>query len=134
MTLPLTDLKFNKNLVNMTSKIFKKFLTIEANNLHNHQNKLLHIQKIKSDPGPGKKVSTPYEENMSIDIDLKIEQSNGDLMDIFNAPKNQNFYNHTLTCGLGVDCNLFSNETESKTSILDEVYKFDFQAKYFIEQ
>jgi hypothetical protein len=53
--------------------------------------------------------------------------------DCENSCSGQTCYNHSLTYGLGSANNQYLTG-ESKTSILEDVYTFDFQAKYFLEQ
>ncbi len=139
----LTDLKFEKNLVNLISKIMKKYLNFEVNSILAANSPILHIQKNKSDPGKhnqtsGGKIKIPEDTpRFSTDsIDLRIEQSTDNVSEYngWIGSKDQNYYNHSLTCGLGIDSNLFCHNEESKETVLDEVYKFEFQANYFLEQ
>ena len=60
-------------------------------------------------------------------------QSDDELL--VNHERQFNFFYNNLDCGLGLGNNYPSfKSSESKTSVLEDVYTFDFQANYFLEQ
>ena len=133
---PLSDLKHEKNIINRTLRIYKKLFTLEINKLYNCD---VRVNKNKIELQ--KKIS--YENSESLpedDLNLYIEQDlshllvNNNLSISFNKKnKNQNELYFPLQSNLGntYSINLFN---ESKYSIHEDIYTFEFQARYFIEQ
>ena len=110
----LTDLKNEKNLINVYLKLFQKILINEVNKSYGYD---VRTYRDKS-AGQGfiKKNTIEYQTcfcDISIDIHSLYPCDN------------------MLSLGLG---NMVVSNNEIKNSILDDIYTFDFQAKYFVEQ
>jgi hypothetical protein len=101
----LTDLKQDKNLVEQYLKLFQKLLLNEVNKAYGYDVRMYRDKSCDQ----VKKNSHVIEFTTSY-CDLSLEN---------------NSYDSMLSLGLG---NLKSS------SILEDIYTFDFQAKYFIEQ
>lgn len=129
VNIPLTDLKMEKNLLSLSLKIFKKFFTVEINKVYGCD---IRINRAKSDPLGN------FKKNKNIvNVDMETHSEDGgfleeeSLLNEESMPINMHTNANSLTCGLGSN---FPIIQDSKTSILEDVYTFDFQAKYFLEQ
>jgi hypothetical protein len=113
----MTDLKQEKNLVGLYSKLFTKVLISEVNKAYGMD---VRTYREKSDIS-SKKHNVDFIEHQTSFTDLSLDSYQ-------NTPLY--FYNdkNLLSLGLGV------NVTDTKNTILEDVYTFDFQARYFIEQ
>jgi hypothetical protein len=103
----LTDLKQEKNLIEIYLRIFQKMLLNEVNKAYGYD---VRIYRDKSCDQVKKRSSNQIIEYTSCYSDMNLVTDNYDSM---------------LSLGLG---NL------KKSSILEDIYTFDFQANYFIEQ
>jgi hypothetical protein len=113
----MTDLKQEKNLISLYSKLFTKVLIGEVNKAYGFD---VRSYREKSDVSP-KKLNIDFIEHQTSFTDLSLDSYQ-------NTPLH--FYDkHMLSLGLGVH-----QVNDSKCSILEDVYTFDFQARYFIEQ
>jgi hypothetical protein len=122
VTTPLCDLNSQKDLLHSILKIAKNYLKLEVNKIYGSE---IFFNRVQS--GELKKSA------LTLQIDGKEEvpiETNSDDGWNFNC-SNHNYYNHSLTSNLGIEDLMFG---ENKVSALDEVYTFDFQAKYFLEQ
>ena len=110
----LTDLKGEKNLINIYLKFFQKIMVNEVNKLYGFD---VRIYRDKS-AGQGLKYKNTVEYQTSF-CDLSLDMHSSYPCDSM------------LSLGLG---NMVVSNNELKNSILDDIYTFDFQAKYFVEQ
>jgi hypothetical protein len=146
VTIPLTDLKQEKNLLNRTLKLYKRFITNELNKVYGFD---IRVCKSKSDPPEYFGANNIFKDKEKDCITLGT-QSEDDLyremeFNNFNAIhklsngknnlNNLNAFNsihNSLSYGLGSGYQICI--PDSKSSILEDVYTFDFQARYFLEQ
>jgi hypothetical protein len=135
VTTPLTDLKNEKNFLNIILKTFKRFLTVEINKVYGCD---IRTNRAKSDPphnwGNCNSLKNENEKEKYLLI-VECQSDDGELfINQYDNHAGLNyaslFSNNNLNCGLGNNFCI----TDSKTSILEDVYTFDFQAKYFLEQ
>ena len=124
---PLTDLKQDINLLNIPLRIFKKFLTVEINKVYGCD---LRINRSRSGPSDSLKMQGSIILDTHSDDDSEIDSLLNDIN--FQFYNSNLFYNNSLTYGLGSNYPLCIND--SKNTILEEIYTFDFQANYFLEQ
>jgi hypothetical protein len=113
----MTDLKQEKNLISLYSKLFKKILISEVNKAYGFD---VRVYREKSDMSYNKH-SVDLLEHQTSFTDLSLDSYHNSPLYIYDK--------NMLSLGLGVN-----NVNDTKTSILEDVYTFDFQARYFIEQ
>mgnify|MGYP007031242528 FL=1 len=101
----LTDLKQEKNLVDIYLRLFQKVLLNEVNKAYGYD---VRMYRDKSSDQVKKKSGHIIEYTTSY-CDLSLCDG----------------YDNTLSLGLG---------NPKRSSILEDIYTFDFQANYFIEQ
>lgn len=115
---PLTDLNKERNLITIYLNTFKSFLTTEVNKVYGCD---MSINKSRSERCFTSKI-IPVKDTLEL---IKSQSNDVDLstrtFDLYN--------NQILSLGLGSP-----QLTDNKTSILDDIYTFDFQARYFLEQ
>jgi len=120
---PLTDLKSETNMLNVTLKIFKQNLIMEINKLYGYDIRINRSKPEVLDLDAFKLESKFEKENdidlIAIDGDFKVYNSNL-------------FYNNQMPYELGSQYPIFINE--SKNNVMEDIYSFDFQANYFLEQ
>jgi hypothetical protein len=137
VTSPLTDLKQKNNLLNIVLKTFKSFLSAELNKAYG-----CDVKKNKSKSFPAENFCKELlkEEEEGDEINLDIQSDDGCLTLSVGGcnPTTNNFNhynNHLLNFGLGNNFpNCYESSCSNKISILEEIYTFDYQAKYFLEQ
>jgi hypothetical protein len=121
----LTDLKNDKNLINTSLRTLRKLLTTDINKSYG-----LDVRINKSRSAPQDLFSY---QKLNFQDCINFESLSDDesplVKKINDHTQNYNFCNQSLGYSLG---NLHS--MESKLSVTEEVYCFDFQAKYFLEQ
>jgi hypothetical protein len=110
----LTDLKSEKNLINIYLKLFQKIIVNEVNKSYGFDVRVFRDKS--AEQGLKKKDMIEYQTSFC-DLCLDIHSS---------YPCDS-----MLSIGLG---NMVVSNNERKNTILDYVYTFDFQAKYFVEQ
>lgn len=115
---PLSDFKQDNNLLTRTLKMFKKYINSEINKAYGYD--------VKSKSVP------LFENKKLIDLDLdliKTQSEDNEIIMCCNKKLN------SLSYELGNNFNNYQSQSkEDKNNMLEEVYTFDFQAKYFIEQ
>lgn len=145
VTTPLCDLKQKNNILSIVLRIFKSYMSTELNKVYG-----CDLKKNKSKSFPPEKFLNEncLAETEKDEINLEIQSDDGIGYDLnvksWNSGKfgKTNLYNNYNNCllnfGLGnnfnhLNENSYYTNIGSKISIFEEIYTFDYQAKYFIE-